>query len=156
MVAMKLFDSERRVTEAAERLARPPTRYSARKVRCATSRYLSRDDGRPRAVTAITATTPPLDPPGSRPRPRPHSKNPARTGAQPPTRRQRVIALMTTSPRRDRSGREFAERLQIKPRNLHTQLGEWAKLGFITRTGFAICALNTPAARTSSTTTPDP
>jgi hypothetical protein len=47
MVAMKLFDSERRVTEAAELLARPPTRYSARKVKCATSRYLSRDDGRP-------------------------------------------------------------------------------------------------------------
>jgi hypothetical protein len=45
---------------------------------------------------------------------------------------------------------------QITPRNLHTQLGEWAKLGFITRTGFAIYALNTPAASTSSTTAPDP
>jgi hypothetical protein len=56
-------------------------RYSARKVKCATSRYLSRDDGRPRVVTAITAititlTTPPLDPPGGRPRPRPHRKKP--------------------------------------------------------------------------------
>ena len=69
-----------------------------------TSRYLSRDDGRPRAATAITAiditlTNTRLSPPGSRPQPRPHRKNPARTGPQPPTRRQRVIALMTTDPR---------------------------------------------------------
>jgi hypothetical protein len=136
-------------------------RYSARKVKCATSRYLSRDDGRPRVVTAITAititlTTPPLDPPGGRPRPRPHRKNPARTGPQPPTRRQRVTALMRTEPHRDWSGRELAGRLQITPRNLHTQLGEWAKLGFITRTGFATYALNTPPADTPSTTAPDP
>jgi Insertion element 4 transposase N-terminal/Transposase DDE domain len=136
-------------------------RFSARKVKCATSRYLARDDGRPRAVTAIaaisvTVTTPPLDPPGGRPRPRPHRKNPARTGPQPPTRRQRVTALMTTEPHRHWSGRELAERLQITPRNLHTQLGEWAKLGFLTRTGFATYALNTPPPSTSSTTDPDP
>ncbi len=31
-----------------------------------------------------------------RPRPRAHRKNPARTGPQPPTRRQRVTASMTT------------------------------------------------------------
>src|SRR5262249_2216890 len=48
-------------------------RYSARKVKCATSRYLNRDDGRPHAATAITSInitvrTPPL----SRARPRPH------------------------------------------------------------------------------------
>ena len=140
--------------------ARRP-RYSARKVKCATSRYLARDDGRPRAVTAVTAihvtiTTPPLDPPEGRPRPRPHRKNPARTGPQPPTRRQRVTALMATEPHRDWPGRELAERLQITPRNLHTQLGEWAKLGFITRTGFATYALNTPPPGTSSTTGPDP
>jgi Insertion element 4 transposase N-terminal/Transposase DDE domain len=140
--------------------ARRP-RYSARKVKCATSRYLARPDGRPRAVTSITAinvtiTTPPLSPPGSRPRSRPHRKNPARTGPQPPTRRQRVTALMATGPHRDWSGRELAERLQITPRNLHTQLGEWAKLGFITRTGFATYALNTPPAETPSTTDPDP
>ncbi len=42
------------------------------------------------------------------------------------------------------------------PRNLHTQLGEWAKLGFITRTGFATYALNTPKPDTPSTTAPDP
>jgi hypothetical protein len=129
--------------------ARRP-RFSARKVKCATSRYLSRDDGRPRAVTTITAisvtiTTPPIDPAGGRPRCR--RKAPARAGLrppQPPTRRQRVTSLMTTEPHRDWSGRELAERLQVKARNLHTQLGEWAKLGFITRTGFATYALNTP------------
>jgi hypothetical protein len=38
----------------------------------------------------------------------------------------------------------------------HTQLGEWAKPGFITRTGFAIYALNTPPPDTSSITAPDP
>jgi Insertion element 4 transposase N-terminal/Transposase DDE domain len=140
--------------------ARRP-RFSARKVKCATSRYLSRADGRPRAVTTITAiavtvTTPPLDPPQGRPRPRSHRKTCARTGPRPPTRRQRVTALMATEPHRDWSGRELAERLQIKPRNLHTQLGEWAKLGFITRTGFAIYALNTSPADKPSTAAPDP
>ncbi len=64
--------------------------------------------------------------------------------------------MMTTEPHRDWSGRELAGRLQITPRNLHTQLGVWAKLGFITRTGFATYALNTPPPGTSSTTAPDP
>lgn len=62
---------------------------------------------------------------------------------------------MTTEPHRDWSGRELAEHLHITPRN-HTQLGEWAKLGFITRTGFATYALNPPPADTPSTTAPDP
>ncbi|HEX4063029.1 MAG TPA: IS4 family transposase [Streptosporangiaceae bacterium] len=137
--------------------ARRP-RYSARKVKCATSRYLSRDDGRPRAATAITAitvtiTTPPIDHPAGRPRP--HRKLAGPRPPQPHTRRQRVTTLMATEPR-DWSGRELAERLQIPARNLHTQLGEWAKLGFITRTGFAIYALNTPPDPESSTTEPDP
>ena len=138
--------------------ARRP-RYSARKVKCATSRYLSRDDGRPRAATAITTisvtiTTPPLDLPGDRPRR--HRKLASPRPPRPLTRRHRVTTLMATEPHRDWSGRELAERLQITPRNLHTQLGEWAKLGFITRTGFAIYALNTPPPATSSTTDPDP
>jgi Insertion element 4 transposase N-terminal/Transposase DDE domain len=137
--------------------ARRP-RYSARTVKCSTSRYHEHDPSRPQATAAITAIditvrTPPLS---TTPRRRPHRKKPARSGPQPPTRRQRVTALMATEPHRDWSGRELAERLQIKPRNLHTQLGEWAKLGFITRTGFAIYALNTPPNPTSSTTAPDP
>ena len=138
----------------------PPrrARYSARKVKCATSRYLARPDGRPRTATSITAihitlTTPPLDHPGSRPRP--HRRLAIPRPPRPHTRRQRVTALMATEPR-DWSGRELAERLQITPRNLHTQLGEWAKHGFITRTGYATYALNTPPPGTSSTTAPDP
>ena len=135
-------------------------RYSARKVKCATSRYLNRDDGRPAHPTTITAIditicTPPIDlKPGRtrRDRSTPRTPRPPR----PPTRRQRVTALMATEPHRDWPGRELAERLQITPRNLHTQLGEWAKLGFITRTGFATYALNTPKADTPSTTAPDP
>jgi hypothetical protein len=137
--------------------ARRP-RYSARKVKCATSRYLARPDGRPRAVTSITAiditlTTPPLDPPTGAAL---TARTQPPTGPQPPTRRQRVTALMATEPHRSWPGRELAELLQIKPRNLHTQLGEWARLGFTTRTGFATYALNTPAGGTSSTTAPDP
>ena len=68
-------------------------RYSARKVKCATSRYLNRDDGRPAPPTAITAIditvrTPPLDlkPPG-----------PAATAAHPGRRSRRPAA--TASPR---------------------------------------------------------
>jgi Insertion element 4 transposase N-terminal/Transposase DDE domain len=135
-------------------------RYSARKVKCATSRYLNRDDGRPAHPTTIAAIdiaicTPPIDlKPGRtrRDRSTPRTPRPPR----PPTRRQRVTALMATEPHRDWPGRELAERLQITPRNLHTQLGEWAKLGFITRTGFATYTLNTPKADTPSTTAPDP
>jgi Insertion element 4 transposase N-terminal/Transposase DDE domain len=137
--------------------ARRP-RYSARKVKCSTSRYLTRDDGRPRAATAITAisvtiTTPPIDHPEGRPRS--HRRLAGPRPPRPHTRRHRVTTLMATEPR-DWSGRELAERLQIPPRNLHTQLGEWAKHGFITRTGFAIYALNTPPPAASSTTDPDP
>ena len=134
--------------------ARRP-RYSARKVKCATSRYLNRDDGRPRTATAITAiditiTTPPLDPPGSRPRPRPHRKDqPAPAPSRPPGGSASPPSWPPNP--RDWSGRELAERLQIPPRNLLTQLGEWARLGFITRTGFAIYALNTPPGPESST-----
>jgi AraC-like DNA-binding protein len=75
---------------------------------------------------------------------------------QPPTRRQRITEIITSHPPRDWSGRELAQLLGVKPRNMHTQLGEWAKLGFITRTGFATYALNTPPPATSSTTAPDP
>ncbi len=123
--------------------ARRP-RYSARKVKCATSRYLNRDDGRPAPPTTIAAIdiavrTPPID---LAPRPRRNRENSRTT--KPPTRRHRVIAIMTADPRRAWSGRELAEQLQIKPRNLLTQLGEWTRLGFLTRTSAGTYALNTP------------
>jgi hypothetical protein len=37
-----------------------------------------------------------------------------------------------------------------------TQLGEWSRLGFFTRTGLGTYRLNTPPASTSSTAAPDP
>ena len=136
--------------------ARRP-RYSARKVKCATSRYLNRDDGRPQLVTAITAIdiTVRTPPPLSAGRPRRYT--PARPRPpQPPTRRELITAIITSQPPRDWSGHELALRLKVKPRNLLTQLGEWTQLGFFTRTGFGTYALNAPTSPTSSTNTPDP
>lgn len=138
--------------------ARRP-RYSARKVKCATSRYLNRDDGRPHAATAITAisvtvTTPPLDQAASRPRR--HRRTTTQLGPQPPTRRQLITAIINSQPPRAWSGHELAQMLHVKPRNLLTQLGEWTRLGFFTRIGLGTYALNTPSPDTSSTTGPDP
>jgi Insertion element 4 transposase N-terminal/Transposase DDE domain len=137
--------------------ARRP-RYSSRTIKCSTSRYHERDASRPQTPAAITAIdiavrTPALS--TATPR-RGHRKPPAPLIARPPTRRQRVTALMAAEPHRDWPGRELAERLQVKPRIMHTQLREWALLGFITRTGYGIYQLNTPPATTSSTSAADP
>jgi hypothetical protein len=139
----------------------PPRRlrYSTRKVKCATSRYLNRDDGRPATPTSITAIdiavyTPPID---LGPRPRRDRSTPSRPRPpQLPTRRELITAIITSEPRRAWSGQELALRLQVKPRNMLTQLGEWTRLGFFTRTGFGTYALNTPTCPPSSTTAPDP
>jgi Insertion element 4 transposase N-terminal/Transposase DDE domain len=130
-------------------------RFSARKVKCATSRYLNRDDGRPHAATAIAAIditvhTPPL----SRGRPRRYSPTRPRP-PQPPTRRQRITAIITSEPPRDWTPRELAQMLNVHPRHLATQLREWSLLGFFTRTGLGTYRLNTPPPP-SSTTAPDP
>jgi hypothetical protein len=119
-------------------------RYSARKVKNATSRYLNRDDGRPATSTTITAFeitlhTPPID---TRPRPR-RAYGPARQ-PQPPTRRHRITEIMNTDPNRGWTGQELAARLQIKPHNLLTQLAEWTRAGFITRTSPGTYTLDTP------------
>jgi len=119
-------------------------RYSARKVKCATSRYLNRDDGRPTTSATITAIdiavhAPPLDP-GPVRACRDRSAPPP---PQPPTRRQRVMAIMNGDPGRAWSGKELAERLQITPRNLLTQLAEWARLGFLIHTGTGMYTLAT-------------
>ena len=132
-------------------------RFSARKVKCATSRYLNRDDGRPAHPAAITAiditiSTPPVDlKPGRTRRDRTHPRPP-----RPPTRRERVTAIITSQPPRDWSGHDLAVLLGVKPRNMLTQLGEWARLGFFTRTGFGTYRLNTPSDQTPSTNPPDP
>jgi len=136
--------------------ARRP-RYSARKVKCATSRYLNRDDSRPphpATITAIdiTISTPPLDlKPGRTRRDRTTPAPP-----RPPTRQERITAIITSQPPRDWSGHELALLLGVKPRNILTQLGQWARQGFFTRTGFGTYRLNTPSDQTPSTNPPDP
>ena len=132
--------------------ARRP-RYSARIVKCSTSRYHENDDSRPRLPAAITAIgitvhTPPLAP-GAPGRAR-YSVQAPRPD-QPPTRRQRITEIMTSQSPRDWSGHELAQLLGVKPRNMHTQLGEWAKIGFFTRTGYGTYALNTPSPASSTT-----
>ena len=75
---------------------------------------------------------------------------------RPPTRRQRVTALMTTDPNRTWSGQELAAQLQIKPHNLRTQLAEWSRLGFPAHTDYGTYPLNTRPGNTSWTNAPDP
>jgi hypothetical protein len=86
--------------------ARRP-RYSTRTIKCATSRYAARDDGRPHTMTAITAITITITAPPPITTPR---------TPQPPTRRQRLTALMATAPHRSWTGRELAGQLNIPPR----------------------------------------
>ena len=132
-------------------------RFSARKVKCATSRYLNREDGRPQHPAVITAidiviSTPPVDlKPGRTRRDRTTPRPP-----RPVTRRERVTAIITRQPPRDWSGHDLAVLLDVKPRNMLTQLGEWARLGFFTRTGFGTYRLNRPSDQTSLTDPPDP
>jgi Insertion element 4 transposase N-terminal/Transposase DDE domain len=118
--------------------ARRP-RYSARTIKCGTSRYAYRDPDEPRpdlptAITAIDITihTPPL-----------HTPLPTRP-APPPTTRARVTALMNTDPDRGWTGHELAAALGWPPRNMLTRLAEWTRLGFFTRVATGTYALNTP------------
>jgi hypothetical protein len=128
-------------------------RYSARKVKCATSRYLNRDDGRPATPTTIAAIdiavhTPPLDPGPARARFDRSTPRPPRG----PTRRQRVMEIMNADPDRAWSGRDLADSLQITPRNLLTQLAEWARLGFLTHAGTGLYTLTTRPPQPQTTT----
>ena len=54
------------------------------------------------------------------------------------------MAIMRSDPDRGWTGRELAEQLQVKPRNMLTQLAEWTRLGFLTRTGAGTYTLDTP------------
>jgi hypothetical protein len=137
--------------------ARRP-RYSARIVKCSTSRYHERDHSRPPVPTAITAIgiTMRIPPLGTGGPGRSRTKYSIPRPPQPPTRRQLITAIITSQPPRDWTGHELAVLLGVKPRNMLTQLGEWSRLGFFTRTGFGTYRLNTPAADTSSTQAPDP
>ncbi|HEV2373988.1 MAG TPA: hypothetical protein VGS19_17755 [Streptosporangiaceae bacterium] len=103
----------------------------------------------------FTVCTPPVDlKPGRTHHDRSTTRQPRQP--RPPTRREQITAIITGQPPRDWSGHELAILLGVKPRNMLTQLGEWARLGFFTRTGFGTYALSTLAAKTPSTTAPDP
>ncbi len=87
----------------------PPRRprFSARKVKCPTSRYLNRDDGRPPHTTTITITTidTAIHTPALTTTPPPRTRTPHdRTTPLPATRRARVINLMNTDPHRNWNG----------------------------------------------------
>ena len=113
----------------------PPRRprWSARKVKNATSRYLNRDDGRPDLPTTISAIDITLHTPTVDASWRPRTRKPTNPHAG-PTRRQRVTEVMKGDLPRPWSGRALAEHLGVKPRNMLTQLAEWTRLGFLTRT----------------------
>lgn len=122
----------------------PPRRprWSARKVKNATSRFLNRDDARPDLPTSITAIDVTLNTPDIDPSWRP--RRPRRTSPRTePTRRERITNLMAHDPPRPWTGRELAEHLGVKPRNMLTQLAEWTRLGFLTRTHAGAYALPT-------------
>jgi hypothetical protein len=133
-------------------------RFSARKVKCATSRYLNHGDQRPHAATAITAISVTVRTPPPRTRTstrRPHRRTSV-FGPRRPTRRELITDIITSQPPRDWTPRELARMLNVHPRHLATQLREWSLLGFFTRTGLGTYRLNTPTTPPSSTTEPDP
>jgi hypothetical protein len=51
---------------------------------------------------------------------------------------------VSTGPRRSWTGKELAALLHLKPHNMLTQLAEWTRLGFLTRTSAGTYALATP------------
>ena len=124
----------------------PPRRprFSARKVKCPTSRYLNRDEGRPALPVTITAIDIAIHTPArsATPIPAPRTRSPCTRSPRSPhepapplpaTRRARVLALMNTQPDRVWNGTELAGRLDIPTRNLLTQLAEWARHGLLAR-----------------------
>jgi hypothetical protein len=113
----------------------PPRRlrWSTRRLKNATSRYLNRDDRRPHLPITIASIEVILHTPSIDETWRPRNRKPRNPNAA-PTRREIVTALMEADPTRPWRGRELADKLGIKPRNMLTQLAEWARLGFLTRT----------------------
>jgi hypothetical protein len=114
-------------------------RYSARKVKCSTSRYNPRELDRPELPTRITRvqvtiTAPPPDRPAALPRGR-KEQPPGPRQPRADTRRDQVTRIMAGQPGRDWAGRDLAAMLGVKPRNMLTQLAEWTRLGFLAKTG---------------------
>jgi hypothetical protein len=123
-------------------------RYSARKVKCSTSRYHLRVQDRPELPTRITRVlvtifAPPPDRPAALPRGR-RDQPPGPRQSRPDTRRDQITRIMASQPERDWAGRDLAATLGIKPRNMLTQLAEWTRLGFLAKTGRGRYALPEP------------
>ena len=112
----------------------PPRRprWSTRRIKNATSRYLNRDDQRPDLPTMIASIEIILHTPSVDTTWRPRLRKPRNPNAA-PTRREIITTLMQNDPGRPWRGRELADKLAIKPRNMLTQLAEWTRLGFLTR-----------------------
>ena len=116
-------------------------RYSARKVKYATSRYLNRDDGRPQQTTVITRVeitilTPPPDRPAARsrtPQERPGRASSPPAQARYQTRQDHPDHGQRTRTRlvRTRTG----GRARRPPQVMLTQLAEWTRLGLLAKTG---------------------
>jgi len=130
-------------------------RYSARKVKCSTSRYHLHNQDRPALPATITRVlvtilAPPPDRPAAiiRRRSSGEARHPQGTGhRQPPpeSRRDQVTRIMAAQPGRGWAGHDLADMLGIKPRNMLTQLGEWTRWGFLVKTGKGRYALPEPA-----------
>jgi hypothetical protein len=122
----------------------PPRRprWSTRRLKNATSRYLNRDDQRPHLPTNIASIEVVLHMPSIDKTWRPRLRKPRNPNAA-PTRREIITTLMEDDSGRPWRGRELADKLGIKPRNMLTQLAEWTRLGFLTRTQAGIYRLPT-------------
>ena len=140
--------------------ARRP-RYSARKVKCSTSRYHVRDQerGQDRPGQSVTITrvqitiqVPPPDRPAARPRRDERAPPPRPRQPCPGSRRDQVTRIMASEPGQDWSGSELASRPGLKPPNLLTQLAEWTRLGFLSKTGRGRYALPGPAGTVGTAT----
>ena len=75
------------------------------------------------------------------PIPAPPEPTPRSPATDPPRPRHRVLR---SYPRRAWSGAELAEKLQIPKHNMLTQLAEWTRLGFLTRTDAGTYTLDPP------------
>jgi hypothetical protein len=111
-------------------------RFSVRKVKSSHSRYDGRgEEKRPCTSTAVTGIDiairlPPLRAPKPAKPPRP----PMEPGQpRPHTRRHHITEIMATAPHRAWTGKELAQLINVKPRNMLTQLAEWTRLGFFAR-----------------------
>ena len=127
-------------------------------MKCSTARYRPRDQDRPELPTRITRVlvtimAPPQDRPAALPRGR-KEHPPGPRQPRPDTRRDQVTRTMASQPGRDWAGRDLADLLGIKPRNMLTQLAEWTRLGFLAKTGQGTYALPEPSGPVTASASP--